>query len=75
MRSINEIIKGLKETDPEALADIVPVNVDIDIDKVDGNTAPSEIKRLTEAIKKKRLTGEGPTEAELREVMVQIGQG
>jgi hypothetical protein len=75
MRNVRHILSELKNNNPEAFADTSSDHKDPDSEKVDDTLPPSEIKRLTEAIKRKRLTAPGLDENELKGLMGRIGYG
>ena len=74
--SVHDFLKKLKEKNPEAFADGKPkeevINLEEEIKKVDENTPPSVMKKLSEAIAKKRMTAPGLTETELQGLMKEI---
>jgi len=74
-RSVSEILKQLKEDNPGALIDSVNKEPPkVDLSKVNSMSAPSEIKKMAEAIKRKRLTASGLSDLELKNLMRRIGQ-
>lgn len=73
--NVSETLKRLKEENPEALADSVDKKfLEVDLIKINGTTTPSEIKKMADAIKTKRLTAPGLSDAELRDLMRRIGK-
>jgi deoxyadenosine/deoxycytidine kinase len=70
-----KVIKRLREEHPELLADVKKEeDVVIDLSKVDGNTPPSEIKKLADAIARKRMVAPGLADSELKELMRRINK-
>lgn len=70
-----KVLKRLREESPEVLKDSEPAQLsEIDIDKIDVNTAlPSEIKKLSEQIARRRLTAPGLTETEAKALLRRHG--
>lgn len=70
MTIARKVIAKLQAENSTVLSDATPKKYDeYDLSKVDANTPPSEIRRLTEAVKHNRLTGEGLKEEELKALM------
>jgi len=76
MKSVSEILKQLKEDNPEVLADSTDKELPkVDMSKINSMTAPSELKKMAEAVKKKRLTSPGLSDLELKNLMRRVGHG
>lgn len=69
-----KVIKRLREESPEVLADVKKEEVEVDLSKIDGNTPPSEIRKLTEAITRKRMSAPGLSDTELQALLRRIGK-
>ncbi len=75
MKKVIDILKQLKEDNPEALADKETVRLpEADLSKINPMSAPSELKRMGDAIKRKRLTAPGLADEELKNLMRRIGK-
>lgn len=68
------VIKRLREEQPELLKDIPDtVLKDYDLDKLDPDMLPSEMKKLAEAIKLKRMTAPGISGEEAKALLRRTG--
>jgi len=76
--SVYKVIERLRKENPELLADVKKedeiVNIDEAIARVDDMTSPSEFKRLSDAIARRRMTAPGLTKEELVNIMKDIGK-
>ena len=72
---IKDILKRLKEENPEALADNKPHSLIFGSVEMKEDMSPSEIKRMSDIITKRRLLGEGLSDEQLKGVMRRIGHG
>ena len=73
-RSVSEILKQLKEDSPEVLADSIDKKLlEADLSKINSTSVPSELKKMGEAVKRKRLTAPGLSDVELKNLMRRIG--
>jgi hypothetical protein len=73
MSLARDVIARLQKENPAVLADQTALPV-IDLSKVDDMTPPSEMKRLSDALRKKRLTAPGLSDEELGSLMRRIGK-
>jgi len=74
MSVTSNVIKRLREEQPELLKDVPEVELkDYDLSNLDPDMAPSEIKKLADAIARKRLSAPGLTEVEAKNLMRRIG--
>jgi len=74
MSVTSDVIKRLREEQPELLKDVPEVELkDYDLSNLDPDMAPSEIKKLADAIARKRLSAPGLTEVEAKNLMRRIG--
>ena len=71
--SVRDSLRRLRENDPIALADNKPHARQLD--GIPEDLSPSEMKQLTEQIKRRRLTGDGLSRDEVKGVMQRIGYG
>jgi hypothetical protein len=70
-----KVLKRLREEQPELLLD-APAREevkDLNLDKVSPNTAPSELKKLSDQIARNRLTAPGLSRAEAQNLVRRIG--
>ena len=69
-----KVIKRLQEESPEVFAEKkAESDVEVDLNKVDAMTPPSELKKMSEAIARKRLAAPGLSEEETSALMRRIG--
>ena len=71
----SKVLKRLREEQPELLRD-APVREevkDLNLDKVNPNMAPSELKKLSDQIARNRLTAPGLSRAEAQTLVRRIG--
>jgi hypothetical protein len=74
MSVTSDVIKRLREEQPELLKDVPEVELkDYDLSNLDPDMAPSEIKKLADAIARKRLSAPSLTEVEAKNLMRRIG--
>ena len=68
------VLKRLREENPEVLKDVPEIELkDYDLSKLDPDMPPSEMKKLAEAIARKRLTAPGLSKEESAALMRRIG--
>ena len=76
--SVYKVIERLRKESPELLADVKRedeiANIDEAIAKVNEMTPPSEFKRLSDAIARRRMNAPGLTKEELANLMKGIGK-
>ena len=76
--SVYKVIERLRKESPELLADVKKdadmVNIDEAIANVNEMTPPSEFKRLSDAIARRRMNAPGLTKEELANLMKGIGK-
>lgn len=75
MTTARKVISRLMEEKSVVLSDVTPKSNDnIDLSNVNAGTPPSELKRLSDAIKIKRITAPGLSDSELKALMLRIGK-
>ena len=74
MSIASEVLKRLREEQPELLKDVPDVELkEFDLSKLNPDMAPSEIKKLADAIARKRITAPGLSRAEAQALLNRIG--